>query len=142
MWRWAAVLAAFLLITSSRPASACSCMPLTKAQTAESATAIFTGEVTGLSTPFFQVFGCGSSADAVAVSMRVETVYKGDVARNVVVETAISGASCGYTFEAGKRYTVFGTPNDGHIDTGLCRGNVDGAIVAAEYGLGGGRPPR
>ena len=102
---------------------------------------VFTGVVTRVSANPFG-FICRSSADPVSVEFDVETVYKGDVGRTIVVHTVASGASCGYTFEQGKRYTVFPWALDGKLDAGLCRGNVEGTIVASEYGLLEGHPPR
>ena len=116
-------------------AFACSCMPMTKAQQAENAALIFTGTVTGSSAIFGLGTACGPRSS-------FEPVYKGDAARQVTLTTAASGASCGYEFQAGKRYTVFATAADGKIETNLCRGNEAGAIVPAAYGLGAGRPPK
>lgn len=145
MTRLALVLALVtgLVVGGAGTASACSCVPFTKAQLVENATAIFTGTVTGASAPFWPIGTCArSSADAVTYTVAVETVYKGDVAKTVTVRTAASGASCGYEFQAGKRYTVFATGTRDSLETNLCRGNVEGAIAPADYGLGGGTPPR
>lgn len=101
---------------------------------------MFTGvakEVRGL--PFG--FTC-SSAAPVSVEFAVETVYKGDIPATVVLHTVASGASCGYTFTAGERYTVFPSTVGGKLNTGLCQGNVEGTIVAVDYGLSAGHPPR
>ena len=130
-----------MAIGGPQPAFACSCPPFTTTQ-AEGAKAavVFTGVVTHVSASPFG-FVC-SSADAVSVEFNVETVYKGDVGRTIVVQTVASGASCGYTFEQGKRYTVFPWAIDGKLDAGLCHGNVEGTIVAREYGLPEGHAPR
>ena len=101
---------------------------------------VFTGVVTSVSG--WPVGLVCSSTSPVAVTFDVETVYKGDVPRTITVHTVSSGASCGYTFEVGKRYTVFPWSLDGKLDAGLCRGNVEGAIVGADYGLSAGQPPR
>jgi hypothetical protein len=141
-----ALAVALLLNINPNAVVACSCVPLTKAEHVGSAKVIFTGTVMSVGSAGLSVFswGCGprSSLDPISVRFQVEAVYKGDVEKDVVVETATSSASCGYSFEVGKRYTVFGTPNEGHVDTGLCNGNVEGEIVAADYGLGAGRPPK
>jgi hypothetical protein len=78
----------------------------------------------------------------VAVTFDVETVYKGDVPRTITVHTVVGGASCGYTFAVGRRYTVFPWSLDGRLDAGLCRGNVEGTIIASDYGLPQGHAPR
>jgi hypothetical protein len=129
-----------MVIGGPQPAVACSCpAPTTVATHAERATAVFTGIVTRVSgLPFGLV--C-SSADPVSVEFDVETVYKGDVRKTMVVHTVASGASCGYEFERGKRYTVFPWALDGKLSAGLCRGNVEGTIEPGEYGLPEGRPP-
>ena len=101
---------------------------------------VFTGVVTHVSG---WPMGLVCSSDSpVAVTFDVETVYKGDVPRVTTVHTVVSGASCGYTFERGKRYTVFPGPREGRLDAGLCRGTVEGTIVPGDYGLPAGRPPR
>jgi hypothetical protein len=124
--RWLIALVALLFVSGQHPALACSCVPFTKPQLVENATVIFTGVVTGGSRQF---------------SFEVETVYKGDVPKATAVTTVVGGASCGYEFVGGKRYTVFATAAGGKLETNLCRGNVEGAIDAAEYGLGPGHAP-
>lgn len=116
-------------------------MPTTKEEYAPRASMVFTGVVTRVSANPLG-FICGSSADPVSVEFDVENVYKGDVGRTIVVHTVASGASCGFTFELGKRYTVFPWAINGKLDAGLCRGNVEGTIVASEYGLPEGHAPR
>ena len=140
---WLIALIGLLFIASPRPALACSCVQLTKPQLVENATVIFTGVVTGVSRPFSFGFGCtASSADPVTFTFDVEMIYKGDAGKTATVTTVVSGASCGYEFVGGKRYTVFATSADGRLETNLCRGNLEGAIVTSEYGLREGRPPQ
>ena len=143
--RWLIAVVALSLLAGARPAVACSCVPFTKAQLGENAAIVFTGVVTGASRPFpsFGPGGCtASTADPVTFSFTVETVYKGDVRTSTAVTTAVAGPSCGYEFVAGKRYTVFATTTGGRLETNLCRGNVEGTIAPADYGLGSGRAPR
>lgn len=126
-----------------RSAFACSCMPFSKPQLVDNAALIFTGTATGASQVFSFTRACNtSSADPITVTFEVETVYKGDVTRRAAVETVVGGASCGAEFTVGKRYTVFATVSSGRVETNLCRGNVLGEIVAADYGLAAGRPPK
>jgi hypothetical protein len=138
---------AFLLNFDPSGATACSCVPFTKPQIVENAAVIFTGTVVSVS----QVFGYGigpggcnrtSSMDPIRVTFEVETVFKGEVTKSITITTAASSASCGAEFAEKKRYTVFATRAEDVISTNLCRGNVEGAIVAADYGLGAGRPPK
>jgi hypothetical protein len=134
------LIVAFALAGGPRPAAACTCAPGAPDSYASRATMVFTGVVTSVS-GFPRGLVCRSDSP-VAATFDVETVYKGDVPRTITVHTVVSGASCGYTFEVGKRYTVFPWSLDGRLDAGLCRGNVEGTIVAAQYGLPEGRPPR
>ena len=132
-----------MAVGGPQPALACSC-PAFRTTDAEGAYAavVFTGVVTRVSgNPFG--FICSSSADAVSVEFDVETVYKGAVGRTIVVNTAASSASCGYTFEKGKRYTVFPRAQaGGGLNAGLCQGTVEGTIDPGVYRLEEGRPPR
>jgi hypothetical protein len=102
---------------------------------------VFTGVVTSVS-GFPLGLACSSDAP-VAATFDVETVFKGDVPRRITVHTIAGGANCGYTFKVGKRYTVF--PSAGQSDkiyALVCGGEVEGAIVPADYGLPQGHPPR
>jgi hypothetical protein len=134
------LIAAAALVGGPSTAFACSCAPRTPDQYASDATLVFTGVVTSVS-GFPRGLVC-SSTSPVAATLDVETVYKGDVPRSLTVHTVVSGASCGYSFEAGKRYTVFPRMADGRLAAGLCNGNIEGTIVAGEYGLPDGHPPR
>jgi hypothetical protein len=93
---------------------------------------VFVGVVTRISTPLFG----RSSADPVSVSVDVVEAHKGAVRANVVVTTAISGASCGYPFVTGHRYLIFAREDDGRLRTGLCDGNLDLADAANPFGQG------
>lgn len=139
-----ALLAVVVLLFATAPqaALACSCAQFTKAQHGENAEVVFTGVATGIRWIYGLRQACSpSSADAVSIVFTVETVYKGEVPKDATVSTVAGGASCGYTFEAGKRYTVFASRLNGRLETGLCRGNVEGAIAPGEYGLAQGRAP-
>jgi hypothetical protein len=133
------LIAAAALVGGPNIAFACTCALQSPHVYATNATVVFTGVVTSVNG--FPLGLVCSSTSPVAVTFDVETVYKGDVPRAVTVHTVSSGASCGYTFETGKRYTVFPRMTDGKLDTGLCNGNVEGTIAPSEYGFQGGRPP-
>ena len=140
---WLLAILTILLAAAPRAALACSCAQATKAQQAANVAVVFTGTVTNVS----RVFSIGnlcsmSSADPVSVGFQVDSVYKGDLPTTVAVRTAVSGASCGYEFVAGKRYTVFATFGDSSLETGLCRGNTEGTIDPTVYGLPASHPPR
>jgi hypothetical protein len=126
-----------------QPALACSCAQSTNAQFGERASAVFTGTATARAGTFPLSLTCArSSMEPVFVTFEVDSVFKGTVAKTATVATVLSGASCGYEFTVGKRYTVFANAGaDGRLETGLCRGNAEGAIAPSEYGLGEGHPP-
>ena len=141
--RWLVLLIGLTFVVNPGAVSACSCVPFSKPELVANAYVIFTGTVTGVGRGFAFGLGCTvSSADPVSVTFDVESIYKGDAPRQVTVSTVASGASCGYEFVSGKRYTVFATGAVDKPETNLCRGNVEGAIAPSEYGLGPGRPPR
>ena len=122
---------------------ACSCAGLAKPALADRATVVFSGVVTALTKPFnFGLTCTSSSTDPVVAAFEVDLVYKGEAPATTTVRTVVSGASCGYEFVVGKRYTVFATAGSSGLETGLCGGNVEGTIVPSEYDLHAGHPPR
>ena len=140
--RWLVLLVGFVFVVNPSSVSACTCAPFSKQQAVENASVIFTGSVAGTVRGFPFGLGCTvSSTDPISVTFDVESVYKGDAPQRLTVATVVGGASCGYEFASGKRYTVFATGAGDTLETNLCRGNVAGAIAPAEYGLGTGRPP-
>lgn len=128
--------AGLLLGFIAEPCWACSCAPSTKKQQAKNADFVFTGVVTSIKpqspdddfTPW-------------VVTFEVETVYKGYIRSTAKVRTQNNGASCGYTFEEGRRYTVFGHKSDGKKWTDICSGTKRGRIDHERYGLPEGHPP-
>jgi hypothetical protein len=110
------LIAAAALVGGPNTAFACSCALQSSDVHATNATVVFTGVVTSVNG--FPLGLTCSSTSPVAVTFDVEAVYKGDVPRAVTVHTVSSGASCGYTFETGKRYTVFPRMNDGRPAAG------------------------
>jgi hypothetical protein len=92
------LLAGVLVITlvtawDAPPAAACSCMSVSDEVALEQADAAFTGEV--LSAPTPPVSTPWSSTDPGVWTFAVDRVYKGTVAPQQEVVSAISGASCG-----------------------------------------------
>jgi len=120
-------------------ALSCSCVPFTKPDYGRQATLVFTGTVTRVDLRRGLIVS--SSMDPVDVVFEVETVYKGAATKTTTVSTVASGASCGYEFQTGRRYTVFPWLRDGKLDAGLCQGNVEGPIDPQSYLLGSGYPP-
>ena len=131
-------------VLSAAPVAACSCIGTGSGSAANypSNTRIFTGTVTQIEDPQ----GGGplvSSMRPVVVHIAVEKVYSGRVGAEQLVRTVASGASCGFEFEEGQRYTVFAEPpaTGDMLSVGMCSGTVHGGIDAAAYGLGSGTSP-
>jgi hypothetical protein len=56
--------------------------------------------------------------------MRLKQVWKGQLAREVIINTPDNSAACGYSFEVGKSYLVFAHSLEGKtLATRLCSGN-------------------
>jgi len=113
-------LAALAIFAGAPGARACSCA-LSDFYTAyDLSTAILLGEVTDITLPppVYPVV----STDLATVTLRVETVWKdAPAASTAQVVTAMSGASCGFSFQQGKRYLVYAyrLPT-GELLTSLC----------------------
>jgi hypothetical protein len=117
-----------LMAIAALPAFACSCaVNLTPADAAARADVVFTGVVTSLkvSHPNAPIT---SSMDPVDVGFQVEAVFKGSVVANQQVRTTASDASCGFPFEVGQRYTVFGQRQGTTITVDLCNGTTAGGF--------------
>lgn len=78
--------------------SSCSCLEGSLDGAINSSSLIFSGTVTEIDTV---------SSHEYAVVFDVETVWKGQRDRHIVVRTARSGASCGYSFVEGESYLVY-----------------------------------
>jgi hypothetical protein len=75
----------------------------------ERAAAVFAGEVRSVKTEGHNLI----------VEIKVEKVWKGAITRTVVVQTANSGAACGYSFAEGKKYLVY-AHGKGSLSVSLC----------------------
>jgi hypothetical protein len=94
--------------------------------------AVFTGTVTNIAgggtglarilDPIRRWLGLGitSSADPVSVTVQVQTAWKGVTTTPVLVQTAASGASCGYHFVTGRQYLIYAYGDGARLGTGLC----------------------
>ncbi len=92
-----------VLMFNSHPAFACSCSePNPVSEDLKRSDAVFMGEVLHVRTE-----QTGS-----AVEFKVDRAWKGVSTENITVVTADSGASCGYNFEEGKEYLVYGLGKD------------------------------
>lgn len=118
------------VVSVPRVAQACSCAVMggesereRTREAAKRATAVFSGEVVNIE-PSGSAF---SSAAPVRVVLDVSRVWKGPAYETLTVETARSGASCGYDFDEGRRYLVYADksslPEGGDTESlqvGLC----------------------
>lgn len=99
-------------------AYACSCAPPPSPTVAlNQATAVFAGRVTAAAEPG-GLFS--SSADPMTITFHVSQVWKGDVSHPLLLETASSSASCGYTFEVGRDYLVYAGGAPDRLEVSLC----------------------
>jgi hypothetical protein len=130
------VLVAILAFGPMR-ALACSCahfgVPL--CQTYWNNDAVFVGEVLTIETITVPMEAGRSTiqVERHVVRFKVSKMYRGDVGAETVVQTGMGGGDCGYHFEAGHTYLVFGNIYDGTIHTGIC--NLTQPVEQAEKAL-------
>ncbi|HEX6289822.1 MAG TPA: hypothetical protein VFZ66_11555 [Herpetosiphonaceae bacterium] len=119
---------------------ACSCMmPGPPQQELGLASAVFTGTVAQQTAPQGPAV---SSADPVNVAFQVDQVWKGQVPRSVIVQTARDSASCGFTFQNGGEYLVYAQTIDGQLSVSLCsRTSLLADAQDDLAALGQGTPP-
>lgn len=113
--------AGLIVAGATQSAWACSCAGAGDAEYFESAEVVFTGVVVERTShppegPY------GSSGDPIDFTVDVESMLKGRVDDPAVVRTAVSGASCGFSFEVGKRYQIFGEREGDVVHASLCSG--------------------
>ncbi|MFO7536714.1 MAG: hypothetical protein R6X32_01490 [Chloroflexota bacterium] len=107
-----------VLAGSPAPVFACSCAPPPPpAEALEQATAVFAGTVTNIDIPGGTII---STADPVAITFQVETVWKGPVEPTLLVTTARDSASCGYHFDLNQSYLVYAYGSERSLETNLC----------------------
>jgi hypothetical protein len=117
-------------------AHACSCSGGPPESWAGRADAVFLGRRVGMGPSVFSEFG------GIVTTFAVDSVWKGDVRRRVVVMTDRS--SCGFYFQPGETYLVFAyRSHSGRLTTGECTGTGPVKRSAAAFAvLGAGAPPR
>ncbi|WP_433202350.1 hypothetical protein ACQP00_32190 [Dactylosporangium sp. CS-047395] len=104
------------------PACACSCAVATEQEQLDRAAFVFDGDVRTIET----LDPAARGDYPLAVRLVVRAVHKGDLVGpggQILVGNSDNEASCGYTFEAGKRYRVYVTPQGSRFVTSLCAGN-------------------
>jgi hypothetical protein len=84
----------------------------------------------------------GSSATLLPIIFTVDHAWAGDAQPLTTARTAAAGASCGYAFEEGVRYLVYGKARGDYVEVNLCsptRPYDDAAVQALEAVAGQGR---
>lgn len=106
----------FLLHASTPTQSlACSCIaPAGPLVELGSSDFVFSGVVKSI-TPINSAHGGN-----LIVKLQVLSKWKGDLTEEVVVVTANNSAACGYPFEKGTSYLVYGYENQNVMQTGIC----------------------
>lgn len=98
-----AVVSAAVVPWNVRPVAACSCAVPRTADYLEHSDTVFAGRVLEVG----RIKDGQSSGTLIDVTLAVDRAWLGAAEAEMVVRTAASEASCGYTFEAGKRYIVY-----------------------------------
>jgi hypothetical protein len=81
--------------------------------------AVFSGEVMEINKIF-------QKSHISVVKIKVKESWKGQLSKQVIINTRTDGAACGYPFEVGKSYLIFaGSSDDGNLTTGLCSRNSE-----------------
>jgi Tissue inhibitor of metalloproteinase len=122
------------------PAHACSCAVASQAEHFQDADVVFTGRLVDRQEPPWRPVM--SSGDPAALTFEVSRVYRGEAERLQVVETAMSGASCGLVIDGQGPFLVFTNhaPDGATLTASLCGGTraiADGGPPA----FGAGHPP-
>lgn len=86
----------------------------------EESDVVFDGIVDSRKLPGRSVFGTSSSDNKVKFTFSVNGSWKGEIEKKVSVYTAQASASCGYEFEVGRRYVVFGSYKGDNINVSFC----------------------
>ena len=105
-----AAVAGFCAIAGPDPVQACSCGPAqSPCESALSARLVFTAEVIAI-TPYGpeSVVGGRKFSAELRVRLKVSERFRGDLDDEIEVFTARTGAACGFSFDKGKSYLVYG----------------------------------
>lgn len=135
-----AILAAALspAVLAPKPALACSCAAAPNPADLSFSDTVFSGTAVEVA-PWDRA---GSSGTLLPVTFAVDHIWLGDAEPLTTVRTAANGASCGYTFEEGMRYLVYGKATDGYVEVNLCsatRPYDHAAVEVLEAVAGSGR---
>lgn len=125
---------ALLLAIAPSPAQACSCLaPGDMIEEASGADAVFAGTVLRLvatdrraDSPLMarikRFFGMQVryGPDQRRFALEVDEPFKGIEASTIEVMTSADSASCGYSFQVGRKYLVFAQHDEGRLNVSLC----------------------
>ena len=104
-----------LLATAPRAAVACTCVPPPGPLEALSQSdAVFSGKVLRIYTDK------GQYGEVHRVQFDVDAYWKGEHGAQLLIETATNSAACGFNFEEGKQYLVYGFLHDSILRTNIC----------------------
>ena len=113
----------------------CQCARGTLCEAYDKSSVVFAGTVVEITSGTQQVGG--ETAPAYIVRLLVNQPFKGTLDAEISVITGVSGGDCGYPFEHGRKYLVYGykDPKTGLIYTGICsRTNIfDEATEDLDY---------
>src|SRR5687768_8853289 len=101
-----AVLAALVLAPTAAEACSCFPRPIPVCEEISRSSVIFVGKVLSVTTPTPRPT---PSAQYNTVRFAVEEAFKGVTTSETTVETASSTAMCGYAFQVGTTYLVYGS---------------------------------
>ncbi len=106
-----------LLITLLMPhtAIACSCIaPEGPLEEMSKSDFVFSGIVKRITS------NNGPHGITLNVRLQVLSKWKGELPEEVIIETADNSAACGYPFDKGKSYLVYGHLHEGEMSTSIC----------------------
>ena len=109
-----------MVLSFPRSASACSCLQTSIADAFAGADVVFTGRVVSIRLGNPLEPGVTSTAHPVLIALDVSGYWKGPVSRVITVTTPRSETSCGFTFERGRDYLVYGHKEGAALTTSLC----------------------
>ncbi len=116
------ILMGLLIIAIPNNAQACSCIAnYSPIDSLDSSDSVFLGKVMNLDgIPGENKEFAGD--DYVLVTFEVSRVWKGELSTNVIVSTALEGATCGLgrSFTIGEEYIVYAGGDEGELMTHLC----------------------
>jgi hypothetical protein len=122
-------------------AFACSCMaPGSPKEELAQMTAVFSGRVELIERS--QEDRSRGIVGPVRVVFKVDRVWKGPARKTIAIHTFPDGAGCGYEFETGADYLVYGRESENEIIVSLCSRTARLATASDDIGeLGDGQAP-